>query len=869
MMRAGAPVGLARSLLASRSSLTRSCRWALHIPLLFVLLFSPISGAQAAPSSGDPGGPASRSGWLTVTWGDGEPGSGSTSLMVSLVDESGESAVLEIEPRSLGQAISLNRRRVVASGNWADAPGLAKQVLRVSSLQLNEAGGALSAPAEASASALSGPQPWVNVLCKFLDVSAEPKPASYFDGLLGEAEPGLGHYWREVSYNNINIVGSGSTGWHTLPQTRAYYLGLGTSGMLNQLFSDCTAAADSSIYFPDYVGINLMFNGEMDGSAWGGSRYATLDGQSGFWYTTWEPPWGYGKQAVIAHEMGHGFGLPHSSGDYGATYDNQWDVMSDTWSNCSRATDPTYGCKGQQTISYHKDKLGWIPGGERFEATTGSATVTLEQLSLPQTGSYKMAVIPIGGSATHFYTVEARRWAGYDVKLPGEAVIIHDVDTTRGIPAHVLDVDGNGNTGDAGARWIVGESYSDVPNVITVSIDSATASGFVVTISLGVPPPPTATPSPTAVFTATSTSTPTATASSTPLPTATATSTSTATLTPLPTATATSTPLPPTNTAAPPTATASYTSLPPTNTPVPSTNTPVPPTATASYTHVPPTATPLPTGTPLPPTNTPFPPTATPTSTFTSTALPPTNTSVAATATPTSTSTSTALPPTNTSVASTATPTSTSTSTALPPTNTPVPPTATSTNTAIPPTATPSSTPVPPTDTPSPPTATQSATPMPPTDTPVPPSATVTATPLSTDTPTALPTWTSTWTPAPSDTPVPAATYTVAPSDTPETTTTATATSTRTPTATASSTPSATTTSVPPTATPTATSVSGSDLGDINQDGRVNVLDIQVCVNVFLGSETDPGIVARADVNGDGVANALDVQAIVNAFLRG
>jgi hypothetical protein len=63
--------------------------------------------------------------------------------------------------------------------------------------------------------------------------------------------------------------------------------------------------------------------------------------------------------------------------------------------------------------------------------------------------------------------------------------------------------------------------------------------------------------------------------------------------------------------------------------------------------------------------------------------------------------------------------------------------------------------------------------------------------------------------------------------------------------------------------------VSGSDLGDINQDGRVNVLDIQVCVNVFLGSETDPGIVARADVNGDGVANALDVQAIVNAFLRG
>jgi hypothetical protein len=49
----------------------------------------------------------------------------------------------------------------------------------------------------------------------------------------------------------------------------------------------------------------------------------------------------------------------------------------------------------------------------------------------------------------------------------------------------------------------------------------------------------------------------------------------------------------------------------------------------------------------------------------------------------------------------------------------------------------------------------------------------------------------------------------------------------------------------------------------------VNVLDVQLCVNVFLGTQTDPGIVARADVNGDGAVNVLDVQAIVNAYLQG
>jgi hypothetical protein len=47
------------------------------------------------------------------------------------------------------------------------------------------------------------------------------------------------------------------------------------------------------------------------------------------------------------------------------------------------------------------------------------------------------------------------------------------------------------------------------------------------------------------------------------------------------------------------------------------------------------------------------------------------------------------------------------------------------------------------------------------------------------------------------------------------------------------------------------------------------VLDVQLCVNVFLGTETDPAIVARADVNGDGGVNVLDVQAVVNAFLNG
>jgi hypothetical protein len=186
---------------------------------------------------------------------------------------------------------------------------------------------------------------------------------------------------------------------------------------------------------------------------------------------------------VVEHEMGHGFGLPHSSGNYGETYDNAWDVMSDGWANCSRLRDPVFGCLGQHTIGWHKDKEGWIAANKKATITAGSqATITLERTALPQTSNTLMVQIPVKGSADRFYTLEARRNAGYDVKLLYEGVIIHYVDVNRSIPARVIDSDLNGNTNDTGAIWLPGEVFSDTTNGITVTIMSSTATGYVVKV---------------------------------------------------------------------------------------------------------------------------------------------------------------------------------------------------------------------------------------------------------------------------------------------------------------------------------------------------------------------------------------------------
>jgi M6 family metalloprotease-like protein len=303
--------------------------------------------------------------------------------------------------------------------------------------------------------------------------------------MYASTKPGLDHYWREVSYDNINVLGSTATGWFTLPHNRAYYL---PGGHLNWDLAaqECTALADPTVNFHSFLGINLMFNSDLDGYAWGGGDCLTLDGSFGCWNMTWEPPWGYASITVMSHEMGHGFGLPHTAYDDSYPYNNQWDVMSDTWSNCGNSTDPTYGCMGQHVISQHKDYLQWIPPALRFIAGRGTYRIlTLEQLALPTTANLRMIKVLIGGSTSHYYTVEARRKVGYDVKLPLEGVIIHETNPAWSIRTHVIDLTGL-PTGDAGAVWTPGESFIDAANNISISVLSATGTGWVVRVSNAV-----------------------------------------------------------------------------------------------------------------------------------------------------------------------------------------------------------------------------------------------------------------------------------------------------------------------------------------------------------------------------------------------
>lgn len=423
-------------------------------------------------------------GWLSVLHGKGAPASGVEEVHgILLKEDSGTCWELHADAHE-EEVEALDRLRVVVRGELSKGDD-ELHVLSISAAPTQAAAAGQSSASSITVQPLTGSQRWVTLLVRFADqTGSTPHPVSWFQTLMGTAAPGMDHFWREVSYESINLTGSVVFGWYNLPQPKSYYVPSGTINW-DRAMTDATAVADGDVFFPSFAGINLMFNDTIGNAAWGGTTTVTRDGSTRIYSATWMPPWGYENHNVLGQEMGHGFGLMHSSGPYSQTYDSNWDVMSG--GGTGNPLDPNYGSIGVHTVAAYKDQLLWIPSSRRYVAGAGTATIAIERTAQPVSATnYLMARIPLPGSATRFYTVEARRFVGYDLRVPAEGILIHLVDTTRSDRiAQVVDGTNNGDPNDAGAIWTPGETFTDAANGITIQVVSAGASSYTVTITAG------------------------------------------------------------------------------------------------------------------------------------------------------------------------------------------------------------------------------------------------------------------------------------------------------------------------------------------------------------------------------------------------
>jgi M6 family metalloprotease-like protein len=447
-------------------------------------------------------------GRLELAWGDLRPGAPAngrerTLFNAALVDDAGVRRALDTTEalRAADDLYALFGRRVAVSTVPVAAKAGGAPSRRIDAIvpvgdlvSSRTAGRRPLAHALAGGEKIAGVTTWVTLMCRFSDIATEQKPQSFFQGQYGTAIGQLDHYWQEVSYGQINLAGSQAYGWRSLPQPRSYYVTKDANGKdkadLGKLYTDCTTVFDPDVNFAvngGVQGINMMFNGDLDGYAWGGGRCSTLDGINKCWSTTWNPPWSFNNLAPLSHEMGHAYGLPHANNSDADSdpYDNPWDVMSDAWNN--GVSNGTYGTLPKHINIYSRNRLGWVAAARKLaiNAGGGTTTVTVDRASLAGSSNVQMVTLNYPGQTTRYFTVEVRKRTGnYEANLAGNAVIIHEVQTGRSEPAWSMDADkpAANRANNEGSMFKVGERWVSADRQFCVAVKSETADGFVLDI---------------------------------------------------------------------------------------------------------------------------------------------------------------------------------------------------------------------------------------------------------------------------------------------------------------------------------------------------------------------------------------------------
>jgi M6 family metalloprotease-like protein len=461
-----------------------------------------VCGVAASPArAGD-----MMQGVLQITWGDAPrmaSGSASSAPQPEVWLDAGPGHRYRLDAdqarRAAGDLYALANRRVAVSytlrrsNERAGYKALAIDAIvpadRLSKRALEigvDGRGVLSVP-------LQGNTRWITLMCKFADVDAEQKPRAFFQSQYGTAPGQLGHFWSEVSYGHIDLAGSAAHGWYTLPRPRSSYVATidgKPKADLSLLFADCTAMADPEVDFHGIQGVNLMFNDELDGYAWGGGACASMDGIHACPRATWNPPWSFLHLAAMAHEMGHGYGLPHSNnsdGD-GDTFDNPWDLMSDAWRMAD--SDATYGLLPKHLNMVQRQRLGWVTAARTLVLSpedVGTYDITLDTASLQDAGGVQLLVLALPAQpdpfATVVYAVEARRRGGrYESRLAGDAVIIHRVNDYGIAYSMDTDVPPADHASNEGSMLKPGERWTMPDGQQSVEVVAETADGFVVRV---------------------------------------------------------------------------------------------------------------------------------------------------------------------------------------------------------------------------------------------------------------------------------------------------------------------------------------------------------------------------------------------------
>ena len=307
--------------------------------------------------------------------------------------------------------------------------------------------------------------------------------------------------WAQVCNNNIKpfyaLVTNNRTsfdfdgyGWYDIGYANSDY-------QFTKSVKDAIKLADKDINFSNYNRVMIIFNSTNFGG----------QGSVGAWANTFKTKEAGGFQTLSAacvnewdsdnnaaelfsHELGHNCGLPDLYGSVvwapgiPRDYADPWGIMTLTYGNFLR-----------HFHTWCKVHRSWIQAGPRIRGVNPPVgpggfvdqTITLrpQELNVNDVQIIKVPITTAGGF--YGYWIENRSQLNEDTDIPNEGVLISLVNEARPW-GKVFVLDPENDRDLRNAPYVVGESYNDPTNNITISVVSQTGDDYNVRVQYGVPP---------------------------------------------------------------------------------------------------------------------------------------------------------------------------------------------------------------------------------------------------------------------------------------------------------------------------------------------------------------------------------------------